>query len=233
MPYEFVTSCSRWAATSKSSRMRRSSRSRPASAGACTNVRFFFPLLDARLRSMSLSASARRCSCTAAYSSSSSASPASRHNDDPNAGLGDRGGGDVVRLLVDELVDPELECPLPTALVTLIRPLCRSDIRFLFDFSNDSSISIWIVATIGACRSCGGGDDWCTSRVSDGIQTWLLAAWTGVGLWQQSSSSVSDTDTPSSNISGKRGGRASRLACGEAFGFSTGRRALGGGSFRD
>jgi hypothetical protein len=135
MPNEFVTSCSRWAATLKSSRIRRFSLSRPASAGAssacaCANVRFFFPLFDARSSSISSSPSARRCPWTAAYSS---ASPASRRNGDLKAGLGARGGGDVARLLVDELVDPELECPLPTALVTLIGPLCRRDMRFLFD----------------------------------------------------------------------------------------------------
>jgi hypothetical protein len=53
-----------------------------------------------------------------------------------------------VQLLVDELVDPDLELPVPT----VIRPLCRRDIRFLFCFSSDSSISTWIVATIGAWR---------------------------------------------------------------------------------
>jgi hypothetical protein len=53
-----------------------------------------------------------------------------------------------VRLLVDELVDPELELPRPT----VIRLLCRRDIRFLFCFSSDSSMSSWMVATIGACR---------------------------------------------------------------------------------
>jgi hypothetical protein len=124
VPNECVASCSRWVATSKSLRIRHFSRSRPASAGtsstyACANVRFFFPLLDARSTSKSWSASARRCPWTAAYFSSSSASPASCRNGDPKAGLGARGGGDVAQLLVDELVDPELECPLPTALVTL------------------------------------------------------------------------------------------------------------------
>jgi hypothetical protein len=154
VPNAFVTSCSRWAVTSKSSRIRRFSRSRPPSAGAsasfacaCANVRFFFPLLDARSSSTSSSTSTRRCPWTAAYSSSS-ASPASRRNGEPKAGLGARGGGDVVQLLVDELVDPDLELPVPT----VIRPLCRRDIRFLFCFSSDSSISTWIVATIGAWR---------------------------------------------------------------------------------
>ena len=61
-----------------------------------------------------------------------------------------------MRLLVDELVvEPELELPLPT----VIRPLCRRDIRFLFCFSNDPSMSTWMVATIGACRSVGGGGE--------------------------------------------------------------------------
>ena len=125
VPNEFVTSCSRRVATSKASRIRRCSCSRPASAGAssacaCTNVRFFFPLPDARSIFISSLTSVSRCPWTAAYPSSSSASPPSRRNGDPNAGLGARGGGDVARLFVDELVDPELECPLPTALVTLI-----------------------------------------------------------------------------------------------------------------
>ena len=49
---------------------------------------------------------------------------------------------------MDELVvEPELEWPHPT----VIRPLCRRDIRFLLYFSNDSSMSTWVVATIGAC----------------------------------------------------------------------------------
>jgi hypothetical protein len=59
--------------------------------------------------------------------------------------------GEVVRLLVDELVDPELELPLPM----VIRPLCRSDIRFLFCFNSDLSTSTWIAATIGAWRGRG------------------------------------------------------------------------------
>ena len=124
--------------------MLRFSRSRPTSGGASSaDVRYFFPLFDARSSSISSSTSARWCPWTAAYSSSSSAGPESRRNGDPKAGLGGRGGGDVARLLVDELVDPELECPLPTALVTLIGSLCHRDMcfRVLFD---------WVVATIGA-----------------------------------------------------------------------------------
>ena len=164
---------------------------------------------------MSSSPSARWCPWTAAYSSSSSASPASRRNGDPKAGLGACGGGDVVRLL-DELVDPELECPLPTASVTLISPLCRRDIRFLFDFSNDSSISTWIVATIGACRSCGGGGDWrastCVGWDTDGVEWGFFRRVTGIGLWQRSSSGASDPASSSSNIAAKRGGRTSRFA---------------------
>ena len=75
VPNEFVTSGSHWAATSKSSRIRRFSRSRPAFAGAsstcaCANVRFFLPLLNARSTSISSSPSARRCPWSAAYSSS-------------------------------------------------------------------------------------------------------------------------------------------------------------------
>ena len=134
------------------------SESGASSACACASLRFFFPLLDARSSSISSSSSACRWPWTTVYSSSSSASPKSRRNGDPKAGRCAR-GGDVARLLIDELVDLELECPLPTASVTLIRPLCR-DMRFLFDFRNDSSISTWIVATIGACRICEGGDDW-------------------------------------------------------------------------
>ena len=128
VPNELVTFCSRCAATSKSSRIRRSSRSRPASAGpSSANERFLFPQLDARLSSISSSASARRCPWTAAYFSSSSASPSPRCKGDPKARLEARGGGDVARVLVDELVDPKLEGPPPTAFVTLITPLC--DIR--------------------------------------------------------------------------------------------------------
>jgi hypothetical protein len=62
-PNAFVTSCSCWAATSKTSRIQRFSRSRPPSAGAgassacaCANVRAFFPLLDAGSTSTSSSA---------------------------------------------------------------------------------------------------------------------------------------------------------------------------------
>src|SRR6266404_5315234 len=91
----------------------------------------------------------------ASYSSSSSASPALRLKGEPNAGLGARGGGDTVRVFVDVL-EPELEFPLAVT----IRPLCRRDMRLLLCFSNDSSKSTWIVATIGAGRiGRGGGDD--------------------------------------------------------------------------
>ena len=100
-----------------------------SSACACVNMRFFFPLFDARSSYTSSSTSTCRCPWTAAYSSSSSASPARRRNDEPNARLGARGRGDIVRLLVEELVvEPELELPLPT----VIRPLCRRNICFLF-----------------------------------------------------------------------------------------------------
>ena len=89
VPSPLVTSCSRWAATSKSSRRQRFSRSRPPSAGApaawaCANVRIFFPLLAS---ATSLEASTGRCPWMAAYSSSSE-SPASCR---PNAGLVARG----------------------------------------------------------------------------------------------------------------------------------------------
>jgi hypothetical protein len=114
------------------------------------------------------------------YSSSSSTSPASRRNGEPNAEPGARGGGDAVRLLVDELVDPELELPLPM----VIRPLCRRDICFLFCFSSDSSISTWIVASIGAWRM-GGGDEgrtstWCCEV--DDVERGFFRCVTGVGL---------------------------------------------------
>jgi hypothetical protein len=86
-----------------------------------------------------------------------------------------------VRLLVDELVDPELELPLPT----VIRPLWRRDIRFLFCFSSDSSISTRIVATIGAWRWGGGEDEgrastWCCEV--DDVERGFLRRVTGVGL---------------------------------------------------
>ena len=70
-----------------------------------------------RSSSISSSVSAFQCPWTAIHSSSSPVSPASRRNGDLKAGLGARGGGDVARLLVDELVDPELEFQLPTTLV--------------------------------------------------------------------------------------------------------------------
>ena len=71
------------------------------------------------MRSSSISSSVSACQCpwTAIHTSSSPVSPASRRNGDLKAGLGDCGGGNVARLLVDERVDPELEFPLQTALV--------------------------------------------------------------------------------------------------------------------
>ena len=88
-----------------------------------------------------------------------------------------------MRLLVDELVvEPELELPLPT----VIRPLCRLDIRFLFCFSNDSSMSTWMVATIGACRKEGGGGEGrastCGCEAVDVERGFLRRVVTGVGL---------------------------------------------------
>jgi hypothetical protein len=151
VPNAFVTSRSRWAATSKSSRIRRFSRSRPPSTGAgpfsacvCANECFFFPLLDAPSSPMSSSASSPRCRWTAAYPSYN-ASPESRRNRETNAGLVACGEGDVMRLSVDELVEPELELPL----LTVIRPLCRCDIRFWFCFGSYSSILLKRSAPVG------------------------------------------------------------------------------------
>jgi hypothetical protein len=81
---------------------------------------------------------------------------------------------------VDELVDPELELPLPT----VIGLLCRRDIRFLFCFSSDSSMSTWIVAAIGAWRRGGEEDEgagtW--SCEADDVERGFLRRVTGVGL---------------------------------------------------
>jgi hypothetical protein len=87
--------------------------------------------------------------------------------------------GDIVRLFVDELVDPELELPLPT----VIRPLCLRDIRFLFRSSNESSTTTWIIGTIGAWRRGGGEDEkrastWCCE--ADDVERGFLRRVTGV-----------------------------------------------------
>jgi hypothetical protein len=50
-----------------------------------------------------------------------------------------------MRLSVDELVEPELELPL----LTVIRPLCRCDIRFWFCFGSYSSILLKRSAPVG------------------------------------------------------------------------------------
>jgi ferredoxin-like protein FixX len=71
--------------------------------------------------------------------SSSSACPESCYNDKPKTGLGDRGWVEAMWVLVDEL-DPEPELPLPTVIMR--------NIRFLFCFSNDSSVSTWMVARL-------------------------------------------------------------------------------------
>ena len=84
--------------------------------------------------------------------------------------------GDIVRHLVEELVvEPELDLPLPT----VIRLLCSCNIHFLFCFNNYSSMSTWMVATIRACRSMGGGGERRASTWVRGRRrrrAWLLAA---------------------------------------------------------
>jgi hypothetical protein len=55
--------------------------------------------------------------------------------------------------------DPELEFPLPTELMTLIRPLCLRDMRLFLYFSNDLSISTRIVVTIRGGSTGGVGDN--------------------------------------------------------------------------
>jgi len=115
-----------------------------------------------------------------------------------------------------------------------MRPLWRRDMRFLPCFSNDSLISTWIVAIIGggnvggdtAAAGAGARDD-----DDDDVERDFLRRMTGVGLLEPSSTSASDSASSSSKISGTRGGRARRLAWGEAPGFSTGRRAFGRVSF--
>ena len=63
-------------------------------------------------------------------------------------------------LLVDELVlEPELELPLPTVIGRSVAAIYV----FLFCFSNDSSTSTWMAATIGVCRGVGGDGMGCTS----------------------------------------------------------------------
>ena len=121
-----------------------------------------------------------RCPGIASYSSSSSASAASRRNGEPNAGLGGR-RGEVPRPL-DEL-EAELELTLPLELVTLMRPLWRRDMRFLPCFSNDSLMSTWIVATIGADNV--GGDTagaGAGARDGDDVERDFLRHMRGVGL---------------------------------------------------
>ena len=65
-----------------------------------------------------------------------------------------------------------------------------------------------------------------------GVERGFLRRVMGDDLWQRSSSSDLILLRPP-QISDKRGEGTSRLACGEAFGFSTGRRALGEGSLGD
>ena len=78
-----------------------------------------------------------RCLLTASHPSSYSASPASCRNGEPDAGPGARGGSEVVRLIVGEIVEQDLELRPPT----VMRPFRRRDIHFLFCFSNYSLIS--------------------------------------------------------------------------------------------
>jgi hypothetical protein len=75
-----------------------------------------------------------------------------------------------MRLLVDE---PYLE--LAFLLLTVIRLFFCQDIHFLFCFSNHSSVSTWIVATIGACRTGGGGGRACQYVGKRGGHTSQLA----------------------------------------------------------
>jgi hypothetical protein len=104
---------------------------------------------------------------------SSSATPASRHNDERRAGCR---GGDVVRLLVDKLVEPELEL----LVLTVIRPLCRHDIRFLFCFNNDSLMLTRIVARIGARWTRRGARGGCEADDVEHSFLWRVTA-SGLG----------------------------------------------------
>ena len=107
-----------------------------------------------------------------------------RRNGEPNAGLGGRRGGEAARLLDELEAEPELT--LLPELVTLIRPLWRRDIRLLPCFSNDSLMSTWIVATIGAGRiGRGGGGKVGVSRWGrddDDVERGFLRRMTSVGL---------------------------------------------------
>jgi hypothetical protein len=147
-----------------------------SSACACANVHFF-PLLDARSSSTSLSASNRQCPCTDAYSPSSSESPGSRRKGGPNAGLGARGGGKVVRSLVDELVDPELKLPLPTVISR-----CAAAYSFLVLFQRRLlKINLKRLATIGICRT-GRGVRQHGGCKADDVERSFLQSVTGVRL---------------------------------------------------
>ena len=90
----------------------------------CANIRFFFPLFDARSSVTSSSASTDRC-------------PWRAHTLLPLLRVQCRAerGAEAAWPLDEQ--DPELEF-LPTELGTMIRPLCRRDIRVLPCFSNDS-----------------------------------------------------------------------------------------------
>ena len=85
----------------------------------------------------------------------------------------------------------------------VIRLLCRRDIRFLLCFSSDSSILTWEIATIGACRTWGGGASTWGCYAGD-VERGVLRGVTSVGLGQRLSSSARSS---SSNNPGKRDGR--------------------------
>jgi hypothetical protein len=156
-PNAFVTSCSRWAVTSKSN-LRESGASRvldhlllarallPLTLVVLPSTRRALQLYVLVGIDSSVSVDRRILFCKPSIASQGRTEHGARSS---------RWWG-VVWLLVDELVDPELELTLPT----VMRPFCRHDIRFLFCLTNHSSISTWMVATIGASRLGGGGDEW-------------------------------------------------------------------------
>ena len=123
-----------------------------SSACACANMRLFFPLFDARSSHTSSSTSTRRCPWTAAYSSSSSASPAERRNGEPNTRLGARGVGH--RATLGGRAGSRTRARVAHAGGDKAAPPPRYTFLVL-----RSSMSTWIIATIGACRSMRGGGE--------------------------------------------------------------------------